>query len=228
MKKTPFYILLALTLGACSSPDTPEAPQRHPEGAVEETTPVVDEAAPVEVDQNLEPIDSEEARIATALMACPEGRREGATVIGFNDAGEFVTMKEGNNEMICLADDPNKEGFSAACYHKELEPFMARGRELRAEGKNGGEVFDIREEEVKSGKLQMGSPGTTLHIYYGDGTDYNPETSEVGGADYRWVVYLPFATSASTGLPESPRLPDDPWIMNPGSHKAHIMITPQR
>lgn len=171
-------------------------------------------------------INTDEALIATALMAAPAAFREESTVIGFNMAGEFVTFKEGTNELICLADDPKKSGFNAACYHKSLEPFMARGRALRTEGKSDIEIFEIREEEVKSGKLGMGDPGTTLHIYYGGKTLYDPETSKVAEAIYRYVVYMPFATAESTGLPERPLAANHPWIMNPGTHRAHIMISP--
>jgi hypothetical protein len=158
-------------------------------------------------------------------MAAPEESRSGCKVIGYNMAGEFVTLKEGSNEFICLADDPSKDGFNAACYHKDLEPFMARGRELKAEGKSGQEIFDIREEEVKSGKIDI-KAGLTLHVYHGASTMYDPETSEVEEAHYRYVVYIPWATSASTGLPKAPVAPNHPWIMNPGTHRAHIMITP--
>ena len=175
---------------------------------------------------NYVPIDSDEALIAASLMAAPAASRDGCKVIGYNMAGEFVTLKEGNNEFIVLADDPKKSGFNAACYHKSLEPFMARGRELRAEGKTGPEIFDIREEEAKSGKLDMGIPGATLHIYYGESDRYDPETHEVEDAQYRYVVYLPFATAESTGLPEQPIGSNHPWIMNPGTHRAHIMISP--
>ena len=176
---------------------------------------------------NYSPIDSDEALIATALMAAPAEKRAESTVIGYNMAGEFVTLKEGTNEFICLADDPNQEGFNAAAYHKELEPFMARGRALKAEGKTPQEIFDIREEEIKSGKLQMGSAGTTLHIYYGPNASYDQETSEVEEAVYRYVVYMPFATGETTGLPEKPKLRNHPWLMDAGTHKAHIMISPK-
>jgi len=179
-----------------------------------------------EVETNYVPIDSDEALMAASLMAAPAASRDGCKVIGYNMAGEFVTFREGDNEFIVLVDDPKKSGFNAACYHKSLEPFMARGRELRAEGKTGPEIFDIREEEAKSGKLDMGKPGSTLHIYYGEGERYNPKTNEVEGAHYRYVVYLPFATAESTGLPENPIGSNHPWIMNPGTHRAHIMISP--
>ena len=175
---------------------------------------------------NYVPIDSDEALIAASLMAAPAASRDGCKVIGYNMAGEFVTLKEGDNEFIVLADDPKKSGFNAACYHKSLEPFMARGRELRAEGKTGPEIFDIREEEAKSGKLDMGIPGATLHIYYGESDRYDPETNEVEDAQYRYVVYLPFATAESTGLPEQPIGSNHPWMLNPGTHRAHIMISP--
>ncbi len=171
-------------------------------------------------------INTDEALIATALMAAPEESREDCKVIGFNMAGEIVTFKEGTNEFICLADDPKQEGFNAACYHKDLEPFMARGRELKKEGKSFQEIFDIRENEAKSGQLQMPDPGRTLHIYYGAKAQYNPEDNKVADAKYRYVVYMPWATAESTGLPENPIAPNHPWIMNPGTHRAHIMITP--
>jgi len=196
------------------------------EGANVESTKSDTESISVEVTKNFTEIDSDEARIATALMAAPAESREGSKVIGYNMAGEFVTLKEGTNEYICIADDPNKVGFNAACYHKSLEPFMARGRALRAEGKSAVEVFDIREEEAKSGELDMGKSGATLHIYYGASSLYNLETAEVEGAQYRYVVYMPWATSESTGLPEKPLASNHPWIMNPGTHRAHIMISP--
>ncbi|MDX1318009.1 MAG: hypothetical protein R3262_10670, partial [Xanthomarina gelatinilytica] len=171
-------------------------------------------------------INTNQALIATALMAAPEASRDGCKVIGYNMDGEFVTLKEGDNEFIVLADDPRKEGFNAACYHKDLEPFMARGRDLREQGLNATQIFDIREEEVASGKLSMGEPGLTLHIYYGPNQLYDPETSKVADAQYRYVVYVPYATAKSTGLPEKPIAPNHPWLMDPGTHRAHIMISP--
>ena len=98
-------------------------------------------------------IPSAEIQIAGAVMAAPEEMRSGARVLGYDPNGNFVELRTGTNEMVCVADDPNIEGFNVACYHKDLEPFMARGRELREQGKSFKEIFDAREEEVKSGKL---------------------------------------------------------------------------
>lgn len=176
--------------------------------------------------KQLKAIDTDEALIATALMAAPEESRADSKVIGYNMKGEFVTFREGKNEFIVLVDNPKQNGFNAACYHKDLEPFMARGRVLRAEGKNRQEVFDIRETEVKSGKLIIPT-GLTLHIYYGAKTMYDPKTSKVEDARLRYVVYMPWATSESTGLPKRPSAPNHPWIMDAGTHRAHIMISPK-
>src|SRR5262245_2140395 len=77
---------------------------------------------------------SSDAQIKGALLAAPAPTQQGARVYGYNDKQEFVILREGTNEMVCLADDPAQEGFSAACYHKDLDPFMARGRELKKLG----------------------------------------------------------------------------------------------
>ena len=195
--------------------------------AIKESSPVetVRESASNKINKQLKAIDTNAALIATALMAAPEKSRSECKVIGYNMAGKFVTMRAGNNEFIVLADNPNQDGFNAACYHKSLEPFMARGRALRAEGKTGQEIFAIRKSEMESGELKI-TPGSTLHIYFGAKTVYDAETSKVKGAQLRYVVYMPWATSESIGLPEAPIASNHPWIMNPGTHRAHIMISP--
>ena len=170
-------------------------------------------------------IPSKEIQIKTALLAAPPEWRDGATVLGYDEKGVLVTLRQGTNNQICLADDPAAKGFSAACYHKDLEPFMARGRELRKEGKNAKQVFDIREAEVKAGKLFMPTGPSTLAVYGANEADYNPATGEVKGK-LRYVIYIPFATPESTGLPLKPEIPGGPWIMDPGTHRAHIMLNP--
>ncbi|MGB5499252.1 MAG: hypothetical protein WBM77_10020 [Maribacter sp.] len=220
MKRILTAIVFTGILISCNSSDkTKNAKQES------SATETVTDSTSNDVKKQLNAIDTDEALIATALMAAPNESRSGCKVIGYNMAGEFVTLREGDNEFIVLADNPNQDGFNAACYHKDLEPFMARGRALRAEGKTAKEIFAIREAEMKSGQLKI-TTGSTLHIYYGKKTVYDAETSEVEGAQLRYVVYMPWATSESTGLPEAPKAPNHPWIMNPGTHRAHIMISP--
>jgi hypothetical protein len=163
------------------------------------STEATTESTSKDINKNFKSIETDEDLVATSLMAAPE--------------------------FIVLADNPTKDGFNAACYHKNLEPFMARGRALRAEGKSAEEIFAIREEEMKSGQLKI-TPGSTLHIYYGPNTMYDPETAAVDGAQMRYVTYIPWATSETIGIPEAPTAPNHPWLMNAGTHRAHIMLSP--
>lgn len=171
-------------------------------------------------------IPSAEVQIKTAVMAAPEELREQATVYGYSSKGEFIVLRKGSNGMICLADDPEQAGLNVSCYHKDLEPFMARGRELKKEGKSHTDIFNVRESEVKSGKLKMPKQPATLFVYSADDDKYNRSTGEVQNGYLRYVIYIPYATSESTGLPLKPDVPGMPWIMDPGTHRAHIMISP--
>lgn len=169
---------------------------------------------------------SKEIQIKLALLAAPDELRDKASVYGYDDKGEFIQLRKGENEMICLADDPKQEGLNVSCYHQDLEPFMARGRELKKEGKSFQEVFDIRESETKSGKLKMPKAPSSLYVYSAKDEQVNKTTGEVKDGYLRYVIYIPYATAASTGLPLKPTAPGMPWIMDPGTHRAHIMINP--
>ena len=163
-------------------------------------------------------------QIAQALAAAPEERADGATIMGFDAYGELVVIRQGTNDLICLADDPSQEGFSVACYHDSLEPYMARGRALRDEGVTGMQRMTQRWEEVEAGRLAMPEAPAMLYVVSGDAFDAS--TRSVQNRYERWVLYTPFATSESTGLSTSPTEAGTPWIMFPGTAGAHIMISP--
>ena len=172
------------------------------------------------------PISSATVQIQTAVMAAPAAKRDAATVFGYNEKGDFVLLRKGTNEMICLADDPKIPGLSVASYHEDLEPFMKRGRDLKMAGKTPKEVSDIRDEEAKSGRLMMPKQPTSLYVYTAKAENYDPITGSVKEGYLRYVIYIPYATAESTGLPLKPDAPGMPWLMDPGTHRAHIMISP--
>ncbi|MGA9325525.1 MAG: hypothetical protein WBV47_05725, partial [Salegentibacter sp.] len=89
-----------------------------------------------------------DVQIKTALLAAPEEERSGAMVYGYDENGKLVVLRKGTNYLVCLADNPFREGIEVACYSKKLEPFMARGRELVAEGKSEMEKREIRKKEA--------------------------------------------------------------------------------
>lgn len=166
-----------------------------------------------------------EAQIAGAVMAAPEESRAGAAVLGYNSDGKLVKLREGTNELVCLASDPARTNFSVACYHKDLEPFMARGRELVAQKVTGQKRLDQRFAEIDAGKLPMPKEPRTLYVLTGSGFD--AATGTVQDSYLRWVIYTPYATAQSTGLSTKPA-EGVPWLMHAGTPGAHIMISPPR
>lgn len=168
----------------------------------------------------------EDIQIKTAVLAAPEDDREGAMVFGYNKKGELVVIREGTNNMVCIADDPDFDGISVACYPKKLEAFMARGRELSSRGLSEMDKRKTRKEEIESGKLEMPEDPSTLYVFSGSEENYDPTTGELKDGKFRYVIYIPYATPESTGLPLKPEAPGMPWLMDPGTHRAHIMITP--
>lgn len=167
-----------------------------------------------------------EIQIQTAVLPAPEEDRDAAMVYGYNASGEMVVLREGTINLVCIGDDPNKEGISVSCYSKKLEPFMARGRELTLEGKNTKEKREIRGMEVASGKIPMPKVPSMTYIYFGKDENYDKTTGLLKDGQFRYVIYTPFATPEETGLPIKPHAKGMPWLMDPGTHRAHIMIGP--
>ena len=166
---------------------------------------------------------SADQQIAAAVSPLPEGLRAGAEVRALIE-GALVTVRDGSNEMICLADDPTREGFHAACYHRFLEPFMARGRELRAEGKTRPEIDAMRLAEIEAGMLEMPSQPTALYSLSSDHEAWDAAAGMPIDASGLYVIYLPYATPESSGISVQPAR-DRPWLMYPGKPWAHVMIS---
>jgi hypothetical protein len=164
-------------------------------------------------------------QIAAAVQAAPAERRDGAAVLGYDESGKLIELRQGTNDLICLYDDPKDDAWSVACYHKDLEPFMARGRELAAQGVDAKAKTQTRFSEIEAGKLAMPKEPRTLYVLHGSGFD--AATATVKDAYLRWVIYTPYATPESTGLGVTP-VPGGPWLMFPGRPTAHIMINPPR
>lgn len=172
-------------------------------------------------------IPSADSQIKTALFACPEMYQDGAKVLGYNQKGELITLREGTNEMICLADNPNKEGIGVSCYSDKLEAYMARGRELIAEGNTEVEKQEIRKLEIDAGTLAMPKEPAAVYVVTASQKDHDFETGELKNSRIRYVLYRPYMTAAETGLPTQPGLPGMPWLMDADTHRSHIMITPK-
>lgn len=163
-------------------------------------------------------------QIAAAVLALPREMRDGAGVMGYRTAGKLALLRPVKNGMLCLADDPAEEQFHVSCYADSMEPFMARGRALRAQGVKGAQVDTARFAEVRAGTLRMPTKPAALYQIFGPKDAYDAASNTVKGGRALFVVYVPFATAESTGLSTVPS-DSKPWLMLPGTPKAHIMFS---
>ena len=124
-----------------------------------------------------------------------------------------------------MADNPKVEGFNVACYHKDLEPFMARGRELTAQGITDDKERDgTRWKEMDDREAGMPREARTLTVMTGKAFD------AATGGDRR-LHALGAVRAVRHGRVH--RAADEagagvPWLMDPGTAGAHIMISPPR
>ncbi len=167
-----------------------------------------------------------ELQIAAAVLPLPPEFRESATVLGYTAPGRLSTLRTGSGAFICLAGEPGGERFHVACYHRSLEPFMARGRELRAQGVKGTAVDSVRNAEVERGVLRLPAQPAALYSLTGEPDAFDVATRTAPGARPLFVIYVPGATPESIGLSATPA-EGTPWLMNPGTPKAHIMFIPR-
>jgi predicted unusual protein kinase regulating ubiquinone biosynthesis (AarF/ABC1/UbiB family) len=162
-------------------------------------------------------------QIAASVQALPKEMQAGATVMGYRTADKLETIRAGKNGMTCLALFAIQKDFHVACYQDSMEPFMARGRELRAQGMKADNVDTVRFAEVASGKIKMPRLATMYQIF-GTAKSWNAATGKISDATTLTVIYVPGATPESTGLSLTPAK-SGPWLMHPGTPKAHIMLS---
>lgn len=162
-------------------------------------------------------------QIALAVLPAPAGFREASTVMGYRPDGKLVRLRLGDNGIICLADDPKEPRFHASCYHESLEPFMARGREIRRVHGNKRELSDsLRLADIRAGRIKMPANAVLYQIFAADDS-VNVATAAIQSPSYLDVVYMPGATTKTTGI-STDAMRGTPWLMYPGKPWAHIMI----
>lgn len=173
--------------------------------------------------QAAKPLPSVDQQIATAVMALPDGMRANATVMGWKTANKLEVLRQGTNGMNCLAQFAIEDNFHVSCYHEGMEPFMLRGRQLREQGVKGEQVDSARFKEVRKGKLKMPMQAAMYQLF-GSKTSWDAETGKLSDTRSLFVVYMPGATAQSSGLSTTAQK-TGPWLMYPGTPKAHIMLS---
>lgn len=165
-------------------------------------------------------------QIAGAVLPLPADQRATATVLGYRAQGTLSVLREGSGDMICLADEPGNDTYHVACYHESLEPMMAMGRALTARGIADPERDSLRAVAAADGRLELPEGAAAFHSLTGPVSGWNPAEGTLVGASKLHTVYVPWATGETTGLSTVPAGGGQPWLMFPGSYRAHIMIVP--
>jgi hypothetical protein len=161
-------------------------------------------------------------QIDLAVQAAPEALRSSATVLGYGDDGRLTELREGDGDLICVADEPGNDRLHASCYHESLEPFMKRGRELRRDGV--ANVDSVRQAELEAGDWSMPEQSAALYNLSAEAADVDAAAGTVENGGRLHVVYLPYATGEETGLPTKPA-EGGPWLMEAGQPWAHVMYS---
>ncbi len=158
--------------------------------------------------------------VALAIAPIPTEAEQATAKVIQKQGNDWVTLREGAGPFICVADDPAADGFHSACYHDSLETYMARGRELTAQGVTGRENVEMRMAEIEAGTLEMPSYAFLHAIYAAEGWSGDMDAVQ----RHQAVIYTPFATAEDLGLPT--RATRGAWLMGAGTANAHVMITP--
>ena len=159
--------------------------------------------------------------VASAVLTLPEPLRAGAEVRTWRPGDHLAVLRAGTNDLVCLADRTDEDGFAAACYHASLEPFMERGRELRRQGIDGARRDETRWAEIEAGTLPMPAMAMVYNLRFPT-AEFDPDTTDAATGYRLHALYIRDATGESTGLPIQPG--DGPWLMLAGTPSAHVMI----
>src|SRR5262245_39814556 len=156
--------------------------------------------------------------ITQATLPLPEDMRAGATVYKYDPtSGERITLRKGTNSLECSP--RGADGFTW-CYHAVTGPRRDLSAKLRAQGKSDKELQDALTEATKAGTIKSTPYGTMMYRLYG----------KKDRIQLLWVLVVPGATPESIGVSEGSQRDEAiggdgrPWLMNPGTPGAHIMI----
>jgi len=161
---------------------------------------------------------SVEAQIKEAVSILPEDLRAGATVVTYDPTtGARSVLRQGTNFLEC---QPRMADGFERCYNKSLAPRRDLEAKLRAEKKTDEQISQAVAAAVKGGTLPAPAPGMMSYRGY-DKTDRIQKL---------WVWSTPNSTPESVGVSTASQRDAAiagkglPWMMNPGTPGAHIMI----
>lgn len=161
---------------------------------------------------------SDQEKIAQAVLPLPEDLRAGATVVQHDPAtGERHVLRQGSNFVEC---QPKGEDGFTWCYNKSQAPRRDLQAKLKAQKKSDKEIQEAIAAAMKDGTLKLPTWGTMSYRLSGD----------EGRIKLLWVMSVPNATPEQVGVSTVSQRDaalkgqGRPWLMLPGTPGAHIMI----
>ena len=152
------------------------------------------------------------SEIDTALLAAPANLREGATVVKWKADYTYDTLKQGTNRLVCFDKSgfPGQPAFMIECTSIGNLERVAQNLRFEAMGDKKQAMLDAAEKDGTRAKPEYGS--VWYHVM-------GPDRAK---ARNHMTIAVPGATTASTGLPDNPKM-GGVWIMNAGTTTAHLM-----
>ena len=156
--------------------------------------------------------------IAQAVRPLPDDLKEGATVFRYDPAtGARIVLRQGNNQVECRPKD--EEGFTR-CSPTANGPRSDLSSKLRAQGLSDDEVNAALAEAERKGEIAPRIFGALSYRLYDE-----PDRIQL-----LWILSVPNATPEQLGMPTGAQRSNalagrgTPWMMNPGTPGAHLMI----
>lgn len=155
---------------------------------------------------------AQDEAIDKPLLAAPAQLRAAATVIKWKPDFTYDTLKKGTNRLVCYDQSglPGQQAFSIECTSIANLDRAAQNLKFEAQGANKQALLDAAEKDGTRVKPEYGS--VWYHLMGPDKERARPHMT----------IAIPFATTKTTGLPETGK-DGGVWIMNAGTSTAHIM-----
>lgn len=166
----------------------------------------------------LEP-GASQADVDKALIAAPGSQRNQATVIKWKPDYTYDTLRKGTNRLVCYdrSGFPQQAPFSVQCTSIANLERVAQNLKAEAAG-------DRKKSEALLAEMEKN--GTRIKPEYGSMWWSVAGPSQAEARPHHVMIAVPGATTASTGLPDNPKL-GGAWIMNAGTSTAHVMVPGQ-
>lgn len=162
----------------------------------------------------LEP-GASQADVDKALMAAPEGLKNGAEVIKWNaDHQTYTMLRKGSNNIVCYdrSGFPQQQAVSSECTAVGNLDRVKQNLKFEALGDRAKTQAAVKEAEMN---------GTRVKPVFGS-VFYHAMGPDAEHLRHHMTIYVPGATAQSLGMPDNPR-EGTAWIMDGGTTGAHIM-----